>query len=52
MLEPIRIKFFFLIILLIDSFASLVHLVILPLVNLPDDFPWPEYSIARKPNFF
>ena len=25
---------------------------ILPLVNLPDDFPWPEYSIARKPIFF
>ena len=32
--------------------VSLVHLEILPLVNLPDDFPWPEYSNPRKPIFF
>ena len=32
--------------------VSLVHLEILPFVNLPDDFPWPEYSNAKKPNLF
>ena len=26
------------------------HSLIFPFVNTPDDLPWPEYSIAKKPN--
>ena len=35
------------IIFFIEFLASLDHLVIFPFINLPDDFPWPEYSTAR-----
>ena len=35
-----------------EFLASLDHLVIFPFVNLPDDLPCPEYSIAKKPNLF
>ena len=52
MLEPISINLFFLTILLIEFLASLDHIVIFPFVNLPDDLPCPEYSIAKKPNLF
>ena len=31
---------------------SLLHCVILPFINFPDDFPWPEYSSAKKLNLF
>ena len=51
-LDPIKIKSFFFIILFIIVFVSKVHLVIFPFVNSPDDFPWPEYSIAKKPILF
>ena len=35
-----------------EFLASLDHIVIFPFVNLPDDLPCPEYSIAKKPNLF
>ena len=28
------------------------QILIFPFVNSPEDFPWPRYSNARKPNFF
>ena len=51
-IEPINIKSFFLTNLLITNFVSLVHLLILPFVNSPDDFPCPEYSTAKNPILF
>ena len=36
----------------INNVTSLVHFEILPLVNFPEDFPCPEYSIAKKPSLF
>ncbi len=39
MLDPTKIKLFFLTIFFIPVFASFVHLLILPSVKLPDDFP-------------
>ena len=32
--------------------VSLLHLVIFPFVNFPDDFPCPEYSSVKKLNLF
>ena len=52
MLEPININLFFFTIFFIKIVVSLVHLVTLPSMNFPEDFPCPEYSKARKPNFF
>ena len=52
MLEPINIILFFLTIFLISFEVSFVHLVIFPSINFPDDFPWPEYSNAKKPKLF
>ena len=51
-LEPINIKSFFLTNFLIANLVSLVHLLIFPLVNSPDDFPCPEYSTAKNPILF
>src|SRR5210317_70213 len=52
MLEPIRIKLFFLTIFFISKCVCLLHFEILPLVNLPEDFPCPEYSKAKKPRLY
>ena len=52
MLEPTNIKLFFLIIFFITTLTWLLHLLIFPSVNLPEDLPCPEYSIAKKPIFF
>jgi len=46
------IKLFFLNLALIKQCASFVHFDIFPLVNFPYDFPWPEYSKAKKLIFF
>ena len=51
-LEPIKIMSFFLTIFLIVSFASFAHIEIFPFVNSPVDFPYPEYSNAKKPRLF
>ena len=52
-LDPIKINFlFFLNFELINSFASFVHLDILPSVNSPVDLPCPEYSNFRKFKLF
>ena len=51
MLEPTSINLFFLTIFLIEFLASL-DIRYIPFVNLPDDLPCPEYSIAKKPNLF
>ena len=45
-------KFFSLNLFLINFLASFVHLDKFPFVNFPYDFPWPEYSKARKLIFF
>ena len=52
MLEPIKIKLFFLTTLLIVFFVSFVQVLILPFVKVPEDFPCPEYSKLKKPNLF
>ena len=52
MLEPTKINLFFLINFLIKNLVSFDHFDIFPLVNFPDDLPWPEYSSARKPTLF
>ena len=51
-LEPTKIKLFFFTIFFIKYAASFVHFEILPLINFPDDLPWPEYSRAKKPRLF
>ena len=50
-LDPTKIKFFFLIIFFIEYFTSWLHFEILPLVKSPEDFPWPEYSNPKNPKF-
>ena len=52
MLEPIIMKLFFFTIFLIKNLASFDQEEIFPLVNLPDDFPCPEYSSVRNPVLF
>ena len=52
MLDPTKIKLLFFTIFFIDFFTSSTQALIFPLVNLPEDFPCPEYSIARKPSLF
>ena len=52
MLEPIKIKSFFFTIFLIAYSTFLVQIEMLPLVNSPEDFPWPKYSNAKKPRPF
>ena len=51
-LEPIKIISFFLTIFLIVCFASFAQVEIFPFVNSPEDFSYPEYSSAKKPNLF
>ena len=52
MLEPTITKLFFLITFLIKIDVSLLHFVIFPFINAPEDLPCPEYSRARKLNLF
>ena len=52
MLDPIIVKLFFFTYFFIKIDVSLLHLVIFPFINFPDDFPWPEYSSAKKLNLF
>ena len=52
MLDPTIIKLFFLIYFFIKVDVSLLHLVIFPLINFPEDFPCPEYSKAKKLSLF
>ena len=51
-LEPISTNSFFLTYFLIKIDVSLLHFEIFPFTNFPEDFPWPEYSSAKKLNLF
>ena len=49
-LDPIKIKFLPFIIFFMVVLTCLVHKLIFPSMNLPEDLPWPEYSSARNPS--
>ena len=52
MLDPTIVNSLVLTNFLIRTEVSLLHFVILPFINLPDDFPCPEYSSAKKLSLF
>jgi hypothetical protein len=52
MLDPTIIKSLFLTNFFMRIEVSLLHFVMLPFINFPDDFPCPEYSSAKKLSLF